>query len=122
MAYYFYKEMARNNLINESRNKYFSNNRNNLIMSERYFVPNNSCFNFSIQKKRKRIPNSKSLTDYWSCRYDMEKENDRAYFLQKQNISYMKNLIDETLRLRKKSKFPQHDIYAAVQEEKNLNI
>ena len=113
--------MARNNLINESRNKYFSNNRNNLIMSERYFVPNNSCFNFSIQKKRKRIPNSKSFTDYWSCRYDMEKENDRAYFLQKQNISYMKNLIDETLRLRKKSKFPQHDIYAAVQEEKNLN-
>ena len=113
--------MARNNLINESRNKYFSNNRNNLIMSERYFVPNNSCFNFSIQKKRKRIPNSKSFTDYWSCRYDMEKENDRAYFLQKQNISQMKNLIDETLRLRKKSKFPQHDIYAAVQEEKNLN-
>ncbi len=113
--------MARNNLINESRNKYFSNNRNNLIMSERYFVPNNSCFNFSIQKKRKRIPNSKSFTDYWSCRYDMEKENDRAYFLQKQNISHMKNLIDETLRLRKKSKFPQHDIYAAVQEEKNLN-
>ena len=113
--------MARNNLINESRNKYFSNNRNNLIMSERYFVPNNSCFNYSIQKKRKRIPNSKSFTDYWSCRYDMEKENDRAYFLQKQNISHMKNLIDETLRLRKKSKFPQHDIYAAVQEEKNLN-
>ena len=113
--------MARNNLINESRNKYFSNNRNNLIMSERYFVPNNSCFNFSIQKKRKRIPNSKSFTDYWSCRYDMEKENDRAYFLQKQNISHMKNLIDETLRLRKKSKFPQHDIYAAVQEEKILN-
>ena len=113
--------MARNNLINESRNKYFSNNRNNLIMSERYFVPNNSCFNFSIQKKRKRIPNSKSFTDYWSCRYDMEKENDRAYFLQKQNISHMKNLIDETLRLRKKSKFPQHDIYAVVQEEKNLN-
>ena len=113
--------MARNNLISESRNKYFSNNRNNLIMSERYFVPNNSCFNFSIQKKRKRIPNSKSFTDYWSCRYDMEKENDRAYFLQKQNISHMKNLIDETLRLRKKSKFPQHDIYAAVQEEKNLN-
>ena len=113
--------MARNNLINESRNKYFSNNRNNLIMSERYFVPNNSCFNFSIQKKRKRIPNSKSFTDYWSCRYDMEKENDRAYFLQKQNISHMKNLIDETLRLRKKSKFPQHDIYAAVQEKKILN-
>ena len=113
--------MARNNLINESRNKYFSNNRNNLIMSERYFVPNNSCFNFSIQKKRKRIPNSKSFTDYWSCRYDMEKENDRAYFLQKQNISHMKNLIDETLRLRKKSKFPQHDIYAAVQEDKILN-
>ena len=113
--------MARNNLINESRNKYFSNNRNNLIMSERYFVPNNSCFNFSIQKKRKRIPNSKSFTDYWNCRYDMEKENDRAYFLQKQNISHMKNLIDETLRLRKKSKFPQHDIYAAVQEEKILN-
>ena len=113
--------MARNNLINESRNKYFSNNRNNLIMSERYFVPNNSCFNFNIQKKRKRIPNSKSFTDYWSCRYDMEKENDRVYFLQKQNISHMKNLIDETLRLRKKSKFPQHDIYAAVQEEKNLN-
>ena len=113
--------MARNNLINESRNKYFSNNRNNLIMSERYFVPNNSCFNFNIQKKRKRIPNSKSFTDYWSCRYDMEKENDRAYFLQKQNISHMKNLIDETLRLRKKSKFPQHDIYAAVQEEKILN-
>jgi hypothetical protein len=113
--------MARNNLINESRNKYFSNNRNNLIMSERYFIPNNSCFNFSIQKKRKRIPNSKSFTDYWSCRYDMEKENDRAYFLQKQNISHMKNLIDETLRLRKKSKFPQHDIYAAVQEEKILN-
>ena len=89
-------------------------------MNERYFTPNNSCFDMNLAKRRNTINNSKSSTDYWSCRYDIDKENDRAYFLKRQNISQIKHLIDETLRLRKKSKFPNHDIYAIKQEKNNI--
>ena len=112
--------MDRDKLLNESRNKYFSNSHNNLLMNERYFTPNNSCFDINLAKRRNTVNNSKSSTDYWSCRYDIDKENDRAYFLKRQNISQIKHLIDETLRLRKKSKFPNHDIYAMKQEKKNI--
>ena len=119
-SYYLYNEIDRDKLLNESRKKYFSNSHNNLLMNERYFTPNNSCFDMNLAKRRNTINNSKSSTDYWSCRYDIDKENDRAYFLKRQNISQIKHLIDETLRLRKKSKFPNHDIYAIKQEKKNI--
>ena len=100
-SYYFYKEMDRDKLLNESRNKYFSNSHNNLLMNERYFTPNNSCFDLNLAKRRNTVNNSKSSTDYWSCRYDIDKENDRAYFLKRQNISQIKHLKDETLKLKK---------------------
>ena len=119
-SYYFYKEMSRDKLINESRNKYLINSQNTLFMNDNYYTPNNSYFDINLIKKRNTIQNSKLSTDYWSCRYDIEKENDRAYFLKKQNISQIKNLIDETLKLRKKSKFPKHDIYKSLQEKKNI--
>ena len=63
--------------------------------------------------------NRKTLTDFWSLRYDIEKENEQVYFLQKQNLSQIKNLIDETLKLRKKSKFLNHEKYRITQEKKN---
>ena len=119
-SYYFYKEMTRDQLMNESRIKYLSNSSNNLFMKDKYYTPNNTYFDNDLIKKRNTIHNSKLSTDYWSCRYDIEKENDRVYFLKKQNISQIKNLIDETLKLRKKSKFPKHDIYASLQEKKIL--
>ena len=116
-SYYFYKEMSRDKLINESRNKYFHDNNYNY---NNYYTPNNSHFDINSIKKRNTIHNSKLSTDYWSCRYDIEKENDRIYFLKRQNITQIKNLIDETLKLRKKSKFPKHNIYTSLQEKKNL--
>ena len=119
-SYYFYKEMTRDQLMNENRNKYLSNSSNNLFMKDKYYTPNNTYFDNDLIKKRNTVHNSKLSTDYWSCRYDIEKENDRIYFLKKQNISQIKNLIDETLKLRKKSKFPKHDIYASLQEKKIL--
>ena len=116
-SYYFYKEMSRDKLINESRNKYFHDNNYNY---NNYYTPNNSHFDINSIKKRNTIHNSKLSTDYWSCRYDIEKENDRIYFLKRQNITQIKNLIDETLKLRKKSKFPKHNIYTSLQEKKYL--
>ena len=112
--------MSRDKLINESRNKYFSKSQNTLFMKDNYFTPNNSYFDNNLIKRKNTIHNSKLSTDYWSCRYDIEKENDRVYFLKKQNISHIKNLIDETLKLRKKSKFPKHDIYTSLQEKENI--
>ena len=63
--------------------------------------------------------NRKTITDFWSLRYDIEKENEQVYFLKKQNLSQIKNIIDETLKLRKKSKFLNHEKYRIIQEKKN---
>ena len=43
-----------------------------------------------------------------------------VYFLKKQNLSQVKNLIDKTLSLREKGKFPNHDRYFKKEEAKDL--
>ena len=63
---------------------------------------------------------TKNLTDYWAIRYDKEKENELIYFLKRQNLSQVKNLIDKTLYLREKGKFPNHDRYVKKEEAKEL--
>jgi hypothetical protein len=63
---------------------------------------------------------TKNLTDYWALRYDKEKENELVYFLKRQNLSQIKNLIDKTLYLREKGKFPNHDRYVKKEEAKEL--
>ena len=64
--------------------------------------------------------NTKNLTDFWSIRYDKERENELVYFLKKQNLSQVRNLIDKTLSLREKGKFPNHDRYFKKEEAKDL--
>ena len=64
--------------------------------------------------------NTKNLTDFWSLRYDKERENELVYFLKRQNLSQVKNLIDKTLALREKGKFPNHVRYFKKEEAKDL--
>ena len=82
--------------------------------------PTNTHFvNFSLYGN-KNLRNRKNLTDFWSLRYDKEKEDEQIYFLKKQNLSQIKNLIDKTLTLREKGKFVNHKKYVKKEEEKNM--
>ena len=126
-AYYYYKEINRNNLIEKSRNEFFKqdiNSNTTYIPYNRYYTPNNSYINYNYipnhrLKRNNTIKPRKSLTDFWKLRYDIDKENEQIYYLKKQNISQIKLLIDETLKLRKKSKFPNHKKYLIKKEKKN---
>ena len=115
-AYYSNKENNRNNLIDSSRSQ-----RNNLLLKQKkminypHFSPNQYM---SQVYYNKNLKNSKSLTDFWSLRYNKEKEDELVYFLKRQNLSEIKNLIDETLKLRKKAKFHNHQKYKQKEEEK----
>ena len=89
------------------------------------YSPNQSnSINFDYLPRRpisnKNSKNRKTLTDYWNLRYDLDKENEEVYFLKKQNLSQIKNLIDETLKLRKKAKSYNYDKYLDKLEKKNL--
>ena len=89
------------------------------------YSPNQSnSINFDYLPLRpisnKNSKNRKTLTDYWNLRYDLDKENEEVYFLKKQNLSQIKNLIDETLKLRKKAKSYNYDKYLDKLEKKNL--
>ena len=89
------------------------------------YSPNQSnSINFDYLRRRpisnKNSKNRKTLTDYWNLRYDLDKENEEVYFLKKQNLSQIKNLIDETLKLRKKAKSYNYDKYLDKLEKKNL--
>jgi hypothetical protein len=82
--------------------------------------PNTNYFAQSQIPGNKNLKNRKNLTDFWSLRYDKEKEDEQIYFLKKQNLSQIKNLIDETLKLRKKAKSYNYDKYLDKLEKKNL--
>ena len=89
------------------------------------YSPNQSnSINFDYLPRRlisnKNSKNRKTLTDYWNLRYDLDKENEEVYFLKKQNLSQIKNLIDDTLKLRKKAKSYNYDKYLDKLEKKNL--
>ena len=89
------------------------------------YSPNQSnSINFDYLPRRpisnKNSKNRKTLTDYWNLRYDLDKENEEVYFLKKQNLSQIKNLIDETLKKKKKAKSNNYDKYLDKLEKKNL--
>ena len=80
--------------------------------------PNANYFDQSQIPGNKNLKNRKNLTDFWSLRYDKEKEDEQIYFLKKQNLSQIKKLIDETLKLREKGKYKNHQKYVKKEEEK----
>ena len=80
--------------------------------------PNTNYFDQSQIPGNKNLKNRKNLTDFWSLRYDKEKEDEQIYFLKKQNLSQIKKLIDETLKLREKGKYKNHQKYVKKEEEK----
>ncbi len=121
-AYFNNKELSRNNLIEESRSEYLLH-KEKLMLNYPCYSPNQSySINLDYLPHRpitnKNMKNRKTLTDYWNLRYDLEKENEEVYFLKKQNLSQIKKLIDETLKLREKGKYKKHQKYVKKEEEK----
>ena len=123
-AYYFNKEKNRNNLLAKSQSQ-----RNVLIKKQKMFMNyppfspgniNSTPNPFLLEGKNKNLKNRKNLTDFWSLRYDKEKEDEQIFFLKKQNLSQIKKLIDETLKLREKGKYQNHKKYVKKEEIKNL--
>ena len=119
-AYFFDKEKYRNKLLEKSNSA-----RNILIKKQKMlmnFSPGSPPYaNYLAQSKiqgNKNLKNKKNLTDFWSLRYDKEKEDEQIYFLKKQNLSQIKKLIDETLKLREKGKYKKHEKYVKKEEEK----
>ena len=119
-AYFFDKEKYRNKLLEKSNSA-----RNILIKKQKMlmnFPPGSPPYaNYLAQSKiqgNKNLKNKKNLTDFWSLRYDKEKEDEQIYFLKKQNLSQIKKLIDETLKLREKGKYKNHQKYVKKEEEK----
>ena len=113
--------MSRNNLIDESRTEYFLQ-KQKLMLNYPCYTHKYSYINYIpyYPISNKNIRNRKTLTDYWSLRYDQDKENEEVYYLKKQNLSQVKNLIDETLKLRKKAKYLSYDKNLIKKERKNL--
>ena len=122
-AYFFYKENKRNKILEKSqslRNVLMKNPKMSLnypLFSQRNF---NSTSNPLLPMDYNKNKNLKNITDFWNFRYDKEKENEQIYFSKKQNLSQIKNLIDETLKLREKGKYKKHEKYVKKSEEKNL--
>lgn len=113
--------MSRNNLIDESRTEYFLQ-KQKLMLNYPCYTHKYSYINYIpyYPISNKNIRNRKTLTDYWSLRYDQDKENEEVYYLKKQNLSQVKNLIDETLKLRKKAKYLSYDKNLIKKERNNL--
>ena len=119
-AYFFNKEKFRNKLLEKSNSQ-----RNILIKKQKMIMnfppgspPNTNYFDQSQIPGNKNLKNRKNLTDFWSLRYDKEKEDEQIYFLKKQNLSQIKKLIDDTLKLREKGKYKNHQKYVKKEEEK----
>ena len=113
--------MSRNNLIDESRTEYFLQ-KQKLMLNYPCYTHKYSYINYIpyYPISNKNIRNRKTLIDYWSLRYDQDKENEEVYYLKKQNLSQVKNLIDETLKLRKKAKYLSYDKNLIKKERNNL--
>ena len=105
------KSKSQGNILRKKREMFF--NSPQISPSNAYYM------NFPLYGK-KSLKNRKNLTDFWSFRYDKEKEDEQIYFLKKQNLSQIKNLIDKTLTLREKGKFKNHLKYVKKEEEKSI--
>ena len=81
---------------------------------------NTNIFHYVPNPGNKNNKNSKNLTDYWSLRYNKEKEDEQIFFLKKQNLSEIKKLIDDTLTRREKGKFLNHEKYYLKVEQKEI--
>jgi len=81
---------------------------------------NTNIFHYVPNPGNKNNKNSKNLTDYWSLRYNKEKEDEQIFFLKKQNLSEIKKLIDDTLTRREKGKFLNHEKYYLKEEQKDI--
>jgi len=81
---------------------------------------NTNIFHYIPNPGNKNNKNSKNLTDYWSLRYNKEKEDEQIFFLKKQNLSEIKKLIDDTLTRREKGKFLNHEKYYLKEEQKEI--
>ena len=81
---------------------------------------NTNIFHYVPNPGNKNNKNSKNLTDYWSLRYNKEKEDEQIFFLKKQNLSEIKKLIDHTLTRREKGKFLNHEKYYLKEEQKEI--
>ena len=81
---------------------------------------NTNIFHYVPNPGNKNNKNSKNLTDYWSLRYNKEKEDEQIFFLKKQNLSEIKKLIDDTLTRREKGKFLNHEKYYLKEEQKEI--
>ena len=115
------KENYRNKLLEKSQSQpnFLSKNKYNI----NYFqssTPYSQYFGKRIISGIKNLKNGKSVTDFWSLRYDKDKEDEQIYFLKKQNFSHIKKLIDDTLKLREKGKYENHKKYVKKEEEKIL--
>ena len=82
------------------------------------YAPNKSS-NYPKPYYNNYIDKNKSMTDYWKLRYDVDKENERFYLIQKQNLSEVKNLIDLTVKLYNKARHNNYNDYIKREEEKN---
>lgn len=121
-AHFYNKDNYRYKLLEKSesqrhilikRQKMFLNFPQNSPRYTNYFAnPNNPS--------NKNAKNRKNLTDFWSIRYDKEKEDEQIYFMKKQNLSQIKKLIDDTLKLREKGKYKNHEKYVKKEAEKNI--
>ena len=103
----------------QSQPNFLSKNKYNI----NYFqssTPYSQYFGKRIISGIKNLKNGKSVTDFWSLRYDKDKEDEQIYFLKKQNFSHIKKLIDDTLKLREKGKYENHKKYVKKEEEKIL--
>lgn len=127
---FFNKEINRNKLIcrSQSERNIILNEKNNMVEKEPFINNiNNSSANYSYNGKKiirnfgfsPYIEKNKSITDYWALRYDKDKENQRFFLIEKQNLAEVKQLIDQTVKLYNKARENIYDGYIKNEEKKN---
>ena len=65
------------------------------------------------------IEKNKSITDYWKLRYDKNRENERFYLIQKQNLAEVKNLIDQSVKLYNSARYNLYGDYTDMNVNKS---
>ena len=95
------------------------NNRNPYTKNFNSNTSYNSKSNEQHMYYNNYIDKNKFNTDYWKLRYDNEKENERFYLIQKQNLSEVKNLIDQSVKLYNNARYNMYGDYIKQEENKN---
>ena len=127
---FYNSEAKRINLINRCRSErdaiVLNDNNANINNTNN---TNNKSFNVSYMHKKydpniyynNYVEKNKSMTNYWKCRYDKNRENERFYLIEKQNLAEIKNLIDISVKLYNKARKNNYEYeeYIKKEEEKN---